>query len=68
MLRPEGSLNYFTGVSYSCFINEAKVFRTERGAATAARYWQTADHNPTPLPKPWFDGRRVVPVKLAVIS
>ena len=64
VIGPSTNLNYFTGSTYSAFINDAKVFRTKRGAAQAMRYWQTADHNPRPLHQAFYASRQVIPVTL----
>lgn len=62
-IGPENNPNYFTGCGYSCFINEAKVFRTPQGGMGATRIWQYADYGKA-LPLAWYDGRRAVGVGL----
>ena len=64
LIGPETNPNYFTGTSYSALLDDAKVYRTARGANYAAQWWQRADCNPHPLPATWFAGRRTLPVSL----
>lgn len=63
VIGPKSNPNYFTGVGYSCEIDDAKVFRTTKGTFTAMRYWQEADYNRSPLPLIWYEGRRAQAVK-----
>jgi hypothetical protein len=63
-IGPETGPNYFTGSSYSAFLDEARVFRTPQGAMSASRIWQRADYNENPLPQSWWKARRAVPVSL----
>ncbi len=66
-IGPANNPNYFTGAGYSVFLDDAKVFRTERGASCAARIWQQADYNPSPLPAKWYGERRVEEVGLILV-
>lgn len=61
---PERNPNYFTGCGYSAYLNEARVYRTERGAKCAARIWQHADYNLHPIPQAWWSRLRTLPVSL----
>lgn len=67
VIGPESNPNYFTGAGYSCFINDAKVFRTPHGGKCASRIWQTADYG-RPIPEDWFVERKAVPVSLQVVQ
>lgn len=60
---PHNNQNYFTGSGYSAHLNEAKVFRTTRGAMCATHIWQHADYG-KPIPLGWFLGRQCVAISL----
>ena len=64
-IGPLTNLNYFTGSGYSVSLNEAKVFRTSRGAMIASARWQIADYGTT-LPPQWFMARKPVAVSLVL--
>lgn len=64
-IGPPTNPNYFTGSGYSVSLNDAKVFRTSRGAMTATGRWQTADYG-RPIPNAWFMARKPVAVSLTL--
>lgn len=65
-IGPKNNLNFFTGNAYSAHLNEAQVFRTDFGGLSAARYWQTAEHNPRPLAQSVFGTLQALPVALSI--
>jgi hypothetical protein len=64
-IDPASNPNYFTGAAYSAHLNDAKVFRTPRGAMRATHYWQFADHGRM-IPWDWFHARQAVEVSLVI--
>jgi len=64
-IGPPENPNYFTGISYAVELNDAKVFRTARGAKVASHIWQYADYG-RPIPGTWFKHRRAVAVSLVL--
>ena len=64
-IGPPTNPNYFTGSGYSVNLNDAKVFRTSRGALIASARWQIADYGTT-LPPQWFMARKPVAVSLTL--
>lgn len=62
-IGPPTTPNYFTGCGYSVNLNDAKVFRTSRGAMTASGRWRTEDYG-RPIPTAWFMARKPVAVSL----
>lgn len=64
-IGPESGENYFTGTGYSAHINDAKVFRTSRGAMCASHHWQNADYG-RKIPWDWFNNRKTKQVSLVL--
>lgn len=56
---------YFTGSGHSVNLNDAKVFRTARGAMIASSHWQKEDYG-LPLANAWFITRKAVAVSLVL--
>ena len=68
VIGPANNPNYFTGSSYTCNIDDAKVFRTAKGCFCAMTYWQEADYNDKPLGEKFWSTRRAKPVLLAPMN
>lgn len=64
-IGPPNNRNYFTGCGYSAHLNDAKVFRTRRGAMRASHIWQNADYGKA-IPWDWFHHRTTVEVSLVL--
>lgn len=65
VIGPPKNPNYFTGSGYSCYLDEAKVFRTAKGCFCSMTYWNEADYNENgPMNEGWWKERRAKPVTI----
>jgi hypothetical protein len=60
----DGEPSYFTGASYSKALDDARTYRTARGAMHAFRCWENADYNDTPLGPTTRKTAKAIPVRL----
>ena len=68
VIETEKGATYFDGVGWSQHIDAAKIFVTKGGCRQSMNYWQSADHNPSPLREDFYGLSKVIPVKLSMVK